>query len=61
MPRFKNGGFRPAILPERRKDDLDLTSAIITLYVFTSKIFRLIKVTEDEVSAFSMYLFGEVK
>ena len=49
VPRVRNGGFRPAILPERRKDDLDLTSAIITLYVFTSKIFRLIKVTEDEV------------
>jgi len=54
--RVRNGSFRPAILPERRRAELDLTSAVITLYVFTSKISRLIKVTEDKLSAFSIYL-----
>jgi transposase-like protein len=76
VPRVRNGGFRPAIFSERRRAELDLTSAVITLYavgVSTRKISqflesiygayyspqsisRLIKVTEDEVSAFSIYL-----
>nr|WP_041430363.1 IS256 family transposase [Thermodesulfobacterium geofontis] len=59
VPRVRNGGFRPAILPERRRAELDLTSAVITLYVFTSKISRLIKVTEDEVRSWKERALSE--
>ena len=41
VPRVRNGGFRPAILPEKRRAELDLTSTVITLYavgVSTRKI-----------------------
>ena len=46
VPRVRNGVFRPAILPERRKTDLDLTSTIITLYavgVSTRKISQFLE------------------
>jgi putative transposase len=46
VPRVRNGGFRPAILPERRRAELDLTSAVITLYavgVSTRKISQFLE------------------
>ena len=47
VPRVRNGGFRPAILPERRRAELDLTSAVISLYavgVSTKKFLSFWKV-----------------
>jgi len=46
VPRVRNGSFRPAILPERRRAELDLTSAVITLYavgVSTRKISQFLE------------------
>lgn len=41
VPRVRKGIFRPVILPERRRADLDLTEVVINLYavgVSTRKI-----------------------
>ncbi|QER42007.1 hypothetical protein F1847_04310 [Thermodesulfobacterium sp. TA1] len=43
---MRNGGFRPAILPERRRAELDLTSTVISLYavgVSTRKISQFLE------------------
>ena len=46
VPRVRKGSFRPVILPERRKADIDLTEVVINLYevgVSTRKISQFLE------------------
>jgi transposase-like protein len=46
VPRVRKGGFRPAILPERRRAGLDLAEVVINLYaagVSTRKISQFLE------------------